>query len=49
MCQDLGFYRQDYPDSIKKCGFSINALECFNTLLAIRLWVKEWSGLTILI
>ena len=45
----MGFYTQDYPESIKKWGFSINALECFNTLLAIRLWVREWSGVTVLI
>ena len=49
ICDGMGYYKQTYPEAITKCQFSINALECLNTLIAIRLWCKEWSGLTVLI
>ena len=49
VCDGLGYYKQSYPASIKDCHFSINALECLNTLIAIRLWSKEWTGTTVLI
>ena len=49
LCDGLGYYKIKYPNSITRWGFSINALECLNALIAIRLWMKEWAGLTVLI
>ena len=49
ICEGVGYYKQAYPDSIMDCGFSINALECFNVLISVRLWVTLWSGLVVLI
>ena len=44
ICDGLGYYKQVYPEAIRKCEFSINALECLNTLIAIRLLVQRMVG-----
>ena len=49
ICKGVGYYKQAYPDSITDCRFSINALECFNVLISVRLWVTLWSGLVVLV
>ena len=43
-CEGLGFYSVEYPEYIQQCKFSIASLECYNLLVAVRLWVKEWRG-----
>ena len=37
-------YRTTYNDGITSCNFSISSLECYNLLLATRLWVSQWQG-----
>ena len=43
------FYRVPLPESIKGLGLPISSIECFNLLVALRLWVSSWKGLTVLI
>ena len=49
VCQGFGYYSTVYPGHITGGGLSISALECFNLLLAVRLWVREWAGHHVLI
>lgn len=42
-------YTVKYPDYISSCKFSISALECFNLLLAVRLWAKDWKDKNLII
>lgn len=37
-------YRTIYNDVIVACKFSISSLECYNLLIAVRLWVSTWQG-----
>ena len=43
------FYRVPLPESIKGLGLPISSIECYNLLVALRLWVSSWIGLTVLI
>ena len=47
--QDFGFYHFMFPSSIASLNLCIASLECFNILVAVRLWVKHWHGLVILL
>ena len=49
ICDGHGFYRLAFPEGILQCHFAIAALECFNVLVACRLWCKEWAGKRILL
>ena len=48
-CHQLGYYHMQYPPSITICDFSIASLECFNLLVAVRLWIVQWTGLITLL
>ena len=43
-CVGLGNYSVEYPEYIQTCDFCIAGLECFNLLMAVRLWIQDWSG-----
>ena len=43
-CEGLGYYSVEYPEYIQTCDFCISGLECFNLLMAVRLWIQDWSG-----
>ena len=43
------FYRVPLPESIKGLGLPISSIECYNLLVALRLWVSSWRALTVLI
>ena len=49
VCDNIGHFNFVYPESIAACGFPIASLECFNLLVAIRLWKTLLRGLPILI
>ena len=42
ICPGLGYLT--YPEHMQELGLSISSLDCFNVLVAVRLWVREWSG-----
>ena len=44
-----GLYKYEFPPSITTCQFSISALECFNILVGVRLWISSWQGSTVLL
>ena len=44
VCQGHGFFSYEYPVGILDCHFSISSLECYNLLVALRLWVCSWTG-----
>ena len=48
-CRGYGYYSIAYPDSITSGGLSISSLECFSVLLPLRIWVRAWSGLHVLL
>ena len=48
-CEGHGYYAVEYPDCITCWKFSISSLECFNVLLALRLWAPSWSGKYVLL
>ena len=48
-CENHGYYSTSYPECIRACGFSISSLECYNLLVAIRLWASDWAGHHVLI
>ena len=43
-CAGLGFYAVEYPEYIQVLGLAIASLECFNLLMALRLWARAWAG-----
>ena len=43
-CAVLGFYAVEYPEYIQVLGLAIASLECFNLLMALRLWARAWAG-----
>ena len=45
--QDFGFYHFMFPSSIASLNLCIASLECFNILVAVRLWIKHWHGLVV--
>ena len=49
ICAGLGFYALPFPASITELSFSIASLECFNVLIACRLWGPLWAGKHILL
>ena len=49
VCQGFGYYSTEYPDYLRECCLSISSLECFNLLVAVRVWVRQWAGHHILI
>ena len=49
ICTGVGYYAYDFPPSITQCLFSIAALECFNILVACRVWRQDWSGQHVLL
>ena len=44
ICDGLGFYTVAYPEHMVQLELSIASWECFNLLLAVRLWVRQWAG-----
>ena len=48
-CQNHGYYHFAFPVSIRVCGFCISSLECYNVLMAVRLWAPRWAGKTVLL
>ena len=49
ICEGMGYYRLEYPDYLVGMSLPIASLECFNLLVAIRLWIEQWSGLHVLL
>ena len=49
ICAGLAFYQFRFPVGILNCKFTIASLECFNILVACRLWCREWRGQHILL
>ena len=36
-------------ESIRELDLLISSIECYNLLVALRLWVRRWKGLSVLI
>ena len=49
LCSGLAFYKLQYQDHIQDLGLSISSLECWNLLIAARLWLPDLTGSTVLI
>ena len=49
ICEGMGYYRLEYPDYLVGMSLPIASLECFNLLVAISLWIEQWSGLHVLL
>ena len=49
ICAGWQYYSLDFPPAILQCHFSIASLECYNILIACRLWIQRWSGMHILL
>ena len=49
ICDNFGYYSLQFPEEITECVFSISSLECYNILVACRLWAAEWSGKHVLL
>ena len=49
ICDGAGFYHFVYPEYVQEFNLSISSLECLNLLIAVRVWIKEWSGMHVLI
>ena len=47
--KDYGYYHVAYPLAISHCHFGISSLECFNVLIALRLWAPVWQSMTVLL
>ena len=43
------FYLVPIPEYCSQMGLSINTCECFNLLVALRMWAEEWGGQTVLL
>ena len=39
LCSGLEYYKVHYPDFLQTFGFTISSLECWNLLVAARLWL----------
>ena len=48
-CQQYRYYHFAFPPSILACAFCIAALECYNVLVAVRIWAPRWAGKTVLL
>ena len=44
ICASRGYYSFTFPEGIADCHFTISSLECFNILVALRLWALDWQG-----
>ena len=44
LCAYHGFYYVTFPDYFRQLQLTIASLECFNVLVAVRLWAPEWAG-----
>ena len=49
LCSGLEFYKLLYPDYLQDLGLYISSLECWNLLVAARLWLPALTGTTVLI
>ena len=49
VCAGIAYYKFEFPPCIQDCNFSISALECYNILVACRIWCPIWSGQHILL
>ena len=49
ICSGLQFYKVLYPSYLQDFGLSISSLECWNFLVAARLWLPTLTGSTVLI
>ena len=49
LCSGLQFYKISYPQFLVDLGLSISSLECWNLLVAARIWLPTLSGTTVLV
>ena len=49
LCSGLQFYKILYPQFLQDLGLSISSLECWNLLVAARIWLPTLSGSTVLV
>ena len=49
LCSGLQFYKISYPQFLMDLGLSISSLECWNLLVAARIWLPTLSGTTVLV
>ena len=49
ICAGVGFFSFLFPESITCCQFAIASLECYNVLVACRMWMPSWRGLHVLL
>ena len=49
LCSGLQFYKISYPQFLLDLGLSISSLECWNLLVAARIWLPTLSGTTVLV
>ena len=49
ICAGVGFFSFLFPESITACQFAIASLECYNVLVACRMWMPSWRGLHVLL
>ena len=47
--QGAEFYSKQFPQYLTDFGLSISSVECFNMLVAVRLWVARWQGECVLL
>ena len=44
-----GYYGAELGDAYRQCNFSISSTECFNILVAVRVWIQQWAGKVVLL
>ena len=49
ICAGWQYYSVEFPPAILQCQFSIASLECYNILVACRLWMQGWAAMHILL
>ena len=49
LCPGTSYYTAPLPTYVTRYQFTIAAIECFNVLVALRVWANEWSHAVILI
>ena len=49
LCSGLQLYKISYPQFLLDLGLSISSLECWNLLVAARIWLPTLSGTTVLV
>ena len=49
LCSGLQFYKISYPQFLMDLRLSISSLECWNLLVAARIWLPTLSGTTVLL